>query len=150
MHQTPTTSLWVCFWRYIVHYNDPSLSFGLFPVWPHFYFFVSASWFFSLWLFMLLVFMLVRCQTCVRLNEVSRCREAHGRLMNVLLCYYQTPDSSQSLRCFLSFTRGLWTPGGPWKSCRGQWTDALPLTGSFWGAFETTVKTVILWNNITN
>ncbi len=106
MHQTPTTSLWVCFWRYIVHYNDPSLSFGLFPVWPHFYFFVSASWFFSLWLFMLLVFMLVRCQTCVRLNEVSRCREAHGRLMNALSCYYQTADSSQSLRCFLSFTPG--------------------------------------------
>jgi len=57
---------------------------------------------------MLLGFMLVRCQTGVRLNEVSRCREARADglfdecavvLLSLML---RTPDSSQSLRCFFS------------------------------------------------
>ncbi len=153
-------SVSVCFWRYIVHYNDPSLSFGLFPVWPHFYlFFVSASWLFPFGCLCCLDFMLVRCQTCVRLNEASRCREAHGPLMNALLCYYQMPDSSQSLRCFLCFTPGSVDSWRAVKILQGiseqmHCTHWLIL-GCFWNhgciyVIKNTIKTVILWNNITN
>ncbi len=81
---------------------------------------------FSLWLFMLLDFMLVRCQTCVRLNEASRCREAHGPFDEcavVLLSNARFKSITEVFPLFHPGVCGLLE--GRENPAGDQWTDAL-------------------------
>lgn len=143
MHQTHTrqnllTSLWVCVSEEILFITMSRHFLWLISYLASF-FFVSVSWLFPFGCLCCLVFLLVRCQTCVRLDEASRCREVRGsqpvwwmRCCVTMKCQIQVNHWGVSS---LS-PGGLWTPGGPWASCRGSVNRCTATLGSFWGVFE--------------